>query len=371
MGKTYKRGNKWGITYIDPDGEQVRKIISPYKEHAEMALRKVEMEIFQNFHLGKKYVPRLLFEDFAKEYLVTHIQVENERNVKKQQNILNGLVKHFGKFYLDQISTIKIKSFIGERSKNRKPSTVNKDLNMLKSLFNRAIEWDRFDGKNPARGIKRLKERNERVRYLCDDEREALINQCNGVTKAVVITALNTGLRFSEIINLKRHRCNNSNFVDFESKTIYVHTSLAKTSKSRYIPLIPCVEEALKAVPKHTGTDYFFWNPDTKKPIGSIKRSFGNAVKKAGIEDFRFHDCRHDFASRFLLKGGDIYVLQNILGHSSIKLTERYAHLRPDQLRQEMAKLYLQDKEDEYHTPSNKSFKYDDLSTQGFGIKAS
>ena len=88
------------------------------------------------------------------------------------------------------------------------------------------------------------------------------------------------------------------------------------------------VKETLGNYPHTPGTDYLFANKDGKR-MTWIKRSFRTALRRAGITDFHFHDCRHTFASHFMMNGGDLYTLAAILGHRSIDMTQRYAHLSP------------------------------------------
>ena len=82
-----------------------------------------------------------------------------------------------------------------------------------------------------------------------------------------------------------------------------------------------------------------FLNPRTGKTVGSIKFSFKNALKKAGIMDFTFHDLRHTFASNLVMKGVYLYVVQRLLGHATINMTQRYAHLQPQQFKDAIGKL--------------------------------
>ena len=114
---------------------------------------------------------------------------------------------------------------------------------------------------------------------------------------------------------------------------------MAKSKKSRYIPLAKSVNEILQRLPQHSTSDYMFLNPKTGKPVGSIKFSFKSALKKAGIMDFTFHDLRHTFASNLVMKGVYLYVVQRLLGHATINMTQRYAHLQPQQFKDAIGKL--------------------------------
>ncbi|MDE2010144.1 MAG: site-specific integrase, partial [Candidatus Omnitrophica bacterium] len=151
-----------------------------------------------------------------------------------------------------------------------------------------------------------------------------------------------TGMRWGEIINLKWKQSVNSNYVDFDNGTIYIHEALAKTQRSRFVPLSNAVRLALRDVPKNPGHDYIFLNPETEKPLHNIRKSFATALKKAEIQDFKFHDLRHTFASSLVRRGVDLYVVQKLLGHTTPKMTQRYAHLRAGQLKEAIEKIDIQ-----------------------------
>lgn len=360
MGTIFKRRNKWGINYIDPHGNQMRKIVSPYKETALRILKKIETEIVEGKYLDikTKVEKDILFKEFAQKYLEIYVALEN-KNVRKQRNLINGLVKHFKGKYLGQIDTFMVRQYLSKRLKSVRPASVNRDYSMLKSMFNRAIEWGMFSSVNPTNTIKKLPENNERTRWLTESEQEILLSNCKGITKVIVLIALKTGLRWSEITSLKWEQAPNSNYVDFNNKMIFVHESLAKSKKSRCIPLCDSVITALREIPRQPQTGYIFWNPKKEQRMRTIRRSFDTALKKAGIEDFKFHDLRHTFASQLVRNGVDLFVVQKLLGHANPKMTQRYAHLQQEQLRDAIRKIDnridLQFQEIMYNTPLNDS----------------
>ena len=143
--------------------------------------------------------------------------------------------------------------------------------------------------------------------------------------------------------------------MDFENGVIFIHESLAKSQRSRHIPLSNAVRLALQKVEHIPGTDYIFLNPRTAKPTGSIKKSFHTALRKSGITDFKFHDLRHTFASQLVRRSVDLYVVQKLLGHSTPKMTQRYAHLRSDQLKEAIEKIDIQSEELLYNSNLEKS----------------
>lgn len=354
MGTTFRRGKKWGINYIDSSGQQVRKIVSTKKETAERILHKIEVEIVEGKYLDIKRCKNILFEDFSQHYLETYVRLEN-KNFLKQRNVVNNLVKHFKGNYLHKIDSFAIRQFMAQRLQKNKPSTVNRDFSMMKSMFNRAIEWGMFFGKNPTDAIKKIPENNSRCRWLTEEEQERLLSHCHGVTKVIVTIALKTGMRRGEIINLKWKQTPNSNYVNFDNNTIFVHESMAKSKKSRVIPMSPTVQLVLKEMPRIKGSDYIFFNPQTSKPFESVKFSFKTALKRAGITNFKFHDLRHTFASQLVRNGVDLYVVQKLLGHATPEMTQRYAHLKSDVLNEAIKKIDLQCEASVYNTNSTNS----------------
>jgi integrase len=134
--------------------------------------------------------------------------------------------------------------------------------------------------------------------------------------------AISTGMRLGEILNLKWKD------VDFEHGFIRVVKS--KNNESRDIPINAFLLETLKGLKKSLETgNYVFCNEDGE-PRKDIREAFSGARDRAGLEDFRFHDLRHTAASLFASRGCDLITLQNLLGHKSVSMTQRYAHLMPD-----------------------------------------
>ena len=332
MGSIFKKHSRWYIDYYQTDGKRVRKAVSKYREQAELALKKVEVEMAECKYLNVKKSKEITFKEFAEKYRRKHIQ-RRSRSADKQEWFLNGLIKYFGKRMMYEITVMEIDDYLEHRHEGRSASTVNRDLAMLKSMFSRANEWGDLVDYHPAKNIKLLFEDNERCRYLTDEEQDRLLSACSGMLRMIVLIALRTGLRWGEIVNLKWRQAPKSNYVDFEHNTVFVHESLAKSKKSRYIPLAPSVKHALLDYPQLSESGYIFVNPKTDKQIVTLKKSFRRALKKAKIEDFRFHDLRHCFASDLVRNGVDLFTVQKLLGHSSPKMTMRYAHLGNDHLR--------------------------------------
>ncbi|MFH1014692.1 MAG: tyrosine-type recombinase/integrase [Nitrospirota bacterium] len=318
MALLLKKGN-WFIDYY-AYGKRKRIKIGPSKALAENVLRKLRVEIAENKYLDIKKEQKIKFEDFADEYLELHSKPNNRSWFKSDRHNLNNLKAHFSGKYLHEITPLLIEKYKVERSREVSPATVNRNLACLKSMFNRAIEWDKAQ-ENPVRKVKLFRENNKRLRYLEREEIVKLLANCKRNLKSIVIVALNTGMRKGEILGLKWHD------VDFKRGIIYLLNT--KNSEKREIPMNEQVKTALIRTRKHARSPYIFCKPDGK-PYGDIKKSFFTAMKKSDIINFRFHDLRHTFASQLVMSGIDLNTVRELLGHKSLEMTLRYSHLSPD-----------------------------------------
>lgn len=210
------------------------------------------------------------------------------------------------------------------RGEQRSNATVNRYLAALSHALSTASdEWEWLES-NPMLKIKRHTENQGRVRYLDDDERFKLLEACkqssNQQLYSIVVLALSTAMRKSEILNLTR-------------KTVFLKEGFVildktKNGSRRRVPIIGYAHELLLNQLKisRLDSDYIFPSKDGKKPI-DIKRPWEVAVAKAGIDDFRFHDLRHSAASYLAMNGASNRDLMEILGHKTLQMTSRYSHL--------------------------------------------
>ncbi len=255
-------------------------------------------------------------------------------------------VKHFREFFGDryvyEIDCLQIEKYKTERLLKVKPSTVNRELNVLKCMFHRAIEWDMILD-SPAKKVKKFQVDDKRVRFLTVEEINRLLSVCSGSLFGIVGLAINTGMRRGEILKLKWED------VDFENGIIYIEASSSKNKCHREIPMNSFVIKTLEELKKNARSPYVFCKPGGCF-LGSIRKSYATALEKANIKDFRFHDLRHTFCSQLVNSGVDIYTVMELAGHKSIKMTMRYAHLTPNQ--KKVAIEILGSKMDTFWTPS-------------------
>ena len=279
--------------------------------------------------------------------------------------MLERAYPYIGNRKLAEIDALTIERFGSDLLKNMKPISVNRILSNLRAALYRAIHWDLLK-EHPMRKVKQLRvDDDTRVRYLTPEEnrrlREALNDletkrrakqiNCNewrkehgykehpdyimftGGVKPIVLLALNTGMRRGELLNLKWSH------VNFAGRILTVVGETAKTGKTRHIPLNDEALAVLQECYEQRKESELVFPAKKGKPLQNINWIWFTLMKSAQITNFRFHDCRHDFASRLVMAGVDLNTVRELLGHSTIKMTLRYAHLAPQKLADAVAKL--------------------------------
>ena len=239
----------------------------------------------------------------------------------------------------------KISSFDLERMKMEllkqglAPATVKHNLVLVRQLFNRAMDWGMWSGENPVRKVKLPKLNNRRERFLTPEQAQLLLNELGGVSQQLrdmALLSLQTGMRAGEIFNLKWIH------MDFGNDIILVADP--KKGASRKAFMTPAVKEMLQNRGAG-GAEELVFVARGEKQIGSISKAFSRTVEHLGfnerISDPRqrvsFHTLRHTFASWLAIQGTPILAIKELLGHSSIAMTERYSHLIPDMKREAVA----------------------------------
>ncbi len=224
------------------------------------------------------------------------------------------------------------------RGTKRSSATVVRYLAALSHALSTALkEWGWLED-SPMRKVTKPKEPRGRVRYLSSEERHALLEACKQSSSSylypIVILGLSTGMRQMEILNLKWKD------IDLEKGIIILHET--KNDERRCVPLAGHALELIKqlsATRKNISPFLFPSNKLSKNKPYNIRSPWENAVKMAGIKDFRFHDLRHDFASQLLASGASLAQLSEVLGHKTLQMIKRYAHLCQSQAADVVAKM--------------------------------
>ncbi len=217
---------------------------------------------------------------------------------------------------------------ITRRGKLRTPATTVRYMAALSHAFSIAVrEWGWLED-SPMRKVVKPKEPRGRVRFLSPDERSRLLEACkkssNPLLYTIVVLALSTGMRKSELMNLRWKD------IDFSRNRILLEET--KNGERGSVPLVGHALEVIKQLDRirRIDTDLLFPSRENpRKPI-DIRRPWENALKAAGIKDFLFHCCRHSFASELAMNGASLVDIQNLLRHKQISVTTRYSHLTED-----------------------------------------
>lgn len=321
----YKRKNIFWIRYAGLDGRTVYESASDKFKEAEVLLIQRRQSIKEGKQPDIKKMASYTFYDLAAEYIKW---CERQRGFRQKVNVVKQLAGIFGSLPLRSFDTRLIEQYQSERlQKGNKPATPNRHIAIIKHMFTKAVDW-KMAGEPVLKGIrkaKQLPENNRRLRYLSREECQELISQCQGNIKAIVITALNAGMRKGEILSLK--------WDNVDLKHGFILLDVTKNGERREIPINNSLRATLQGLTRRLDSQYVFCNPDTGNPYDKdLKRSFNTALRRAGIKDFHFHDLRHTFASHLVMAGVDITTVSRLLGHKSLTMTLRYSHLAPEHL---------------------------------------
>jgi integrase len=311
----YKRGRIWWIDFYDQNRNRVQESThSSNRRDAEHLYALRRSEVLRNVY---RPPTQISLEDFGKRYM-EHAKA-NKRSWLRDQQMLQHMQNFFGQArLLSEIRPSDIEDYKLHRRKEVSGSTVNRELALLKRMFNLAQAWDLFQELNPVKKVKFFREFNTGLRVVSPEEEEKIIRHAAPYVQDLVRFALNTGLRVGEIFSLRWSN------VDLKRKLISVFAP--KTSKVREVPLSEDGFKVLQAWWMGKKSEFVFYNPDTGKPFVDLKAGLSVACRKAGVNGVSWHTLRHTLASRLVNRGVDIVTVKELLGHSSITVTMRYAH---------------------------------------------
>ena len=315
----YKRGKKYWMAYSVNGQMHFESTGVSTRRDAEYILACRRKEIKEDKIPEIRQVKNYKFAELAQDYSKW---AERQRIFKTKRIWIRQLVEVFGNLDVKDLNTRMIEQWQTQRLKSNKPATVNRVLACLKHMVNKGVQWEMASEETlkKVRNVKLLEENNERLRFLTVEECQTLIDCCQAHLKPVVTIALHTGMSRDEILGLKWEH------VDLNHGFILLDTT--KNGERKEIPIDNTLRKIFEDMPHSIESIYVFTDKDGN-PYKSVKRSFRTALIKAGIRDFRFHDLRHTFASHLIMAGVDLTSVKELLGHKSLKMTLRYAHLAP------------------------------------------
>ncbi len=326
----YKRGTVWWMSFTH-DGEQYRR--STETEDRKLAQRifdKLKGEIAEGKWFeklpGEGYTFTDLMDKYMKEYSAFN---KAPKSYKRDKGLRKNLEPVFGDMILTEISPLQISEYkTKRRMEGASPRTVNYELTLMGHAYNLAIrEWGWLND-NPVIKVQKEKVNNLIERWLTLEEEKKLLEASPKWLQEIIIFAIQTGLRESEILDLAWRQ------VEINRRTITIYEQ-----KNKGVDTLPLSQTALnillgKNKNPHHENDLVFPNMSGKRILPSnLIRSFQVAVKKSGIRRLRFHDLRHTFATRLVQNGVDLLTLQKLGRWKEVKMVLRYAHHCTESLR--------------------------------------
>ncbi|MCD4553205.1 bacteriophage integrase [Burkholderia pseudomallei] len=281
----------------------------------------------------------MTFEEIVSIYL----SAKDHRSKQRDMYSLKRLQPYFGGRAISALKRVDVRKYVAVRlADGVQESTVKRELKFLSAAINFVrLECDCSDLPNPVQSLG-LNGGEHRVRWISRAEASALILSAGAYAKRphlanFVRLALSTGCRKNELLALDWRR------VDFERSFLRLDAEHTKNGKRRVVPLNGAALSALRDqrewVERKCSDSEWVFPAWSGKRIQTLQKGFNAACARVGIENFRIHDLRHTFASWLVMEGVSLYVVKDLLGHSSISVTERYAHLSPDQGRAAVQKL--------------------------------
>ncbi len=324
--------------------------------------------------IGRKPKPKeekLTFEHYLETTYKPWLFTERKAAKDTYAKLTKDFIPFLGGLALTDITPallIDWRSQALEKEKNQTPEqkrklseTLNRKTAVLRACLSHAVDINLIDA-NPLARLKPLKTgKHHVVRYLSEDETKRLLEALNereaklrqeresanqwrrergyklypviathefaDHLKPLVLLALNTGLRQGALFNLKWE------FIDFSNRTFFVPAYLNKNGKAQHFPLNQIAYNVLQQWYQQRKSDsLIFPGKDKDTPLNNVNKAWRGVLANADITNFRWHDMRHDFASKLIFNGVSLYTVSKLLAHSSISVTERYAHLEKNQM---------------------------------------
>lgn len=289
---------------------------------------------------SKEQVAIPTLKDFSQKWFDTYVMNNNKYSEQRQKKITlrAHLIPFFGKLKLDQINSLKIEEYKAKKIESGlAPKTVNNHLAILGKCLHTAEEW--IEDLPAVPKIRLLKVPPQKIEFLSKEECELLLSGAKDQWYEMILIAIKTGLRFGEIIGLQWQDINfNINVLTVRQSIVWDIVGSPKSNKERTIPLTKELSTTLARRKESNGLLFIRKNgksPNQETAIRTLQR----ICKQVGLRYIGWHKLRHTFASHLAEAGVPIKAIQELLGHSNIQTTMRYAHLSPSVLEDAISKL--------------------------------
>ncbi len=275
-------------------------------------------------HLPPAEAARHTVADLVERYTRTVLPRKSPGSARTQGSQLAWWQAELGPVRLADVTPARLVACRDRLAEDHAPATVNGYLAALSHAFTVAVtEWQWLDA-SPLERVRRLREPQGRGRFLTEDERQRLLAACdvspNRFLAPVVVLALSTGARKQEILGLT--------WADIDLRRATVTLQHTKNRTRRTLPLTrrALTEVQQLATVRRLDTALLFARTDGRAPI-DLRAAWARALQEADMHDFRFHDLRHSAASYLAMSGASLVEIAAILGHRTLQMVQRYAHL--------------------------------------------
>ncbi|WP_020564572.1 tyrosine-type recombinase/integrase [Methylosarcina fibrata] len=286
--------------------------------------KRTETAIKEGRHFKTAEAKKHTFADLVNRYIKDVVPRYNERERKERAAKMQWWAEQIGPYMLADVNPALLVECRDTLSQSRSPATVVRYMAALSHAFTIAVNEWQWMQENPAQKVKKPKEPRGRVRFLNDGERQRLLDACkeskNEYLYLAVILAIGTGMRQGELMGLKWKD------VDLKAGALILHET--KNGDRRRVPLAGHGLELLRehAKVRRIDTDLLFPAKHGDRPI-NLRSAFEYALERAGIDNFHWHDLRHCTASYLAMNGASLAEIAEILGHKTLAMVKRYAHL--------------------------------------------
>ncbi|MFZ6006884.1 MAG: tyrosine-type recombinase/integrase [Nitrospirota bacterium] len=347
MGLYRRKDSKvWWMAFTVDGMQYQRSTLTADRRLAEKIYGKILTEIQEGRWFEVDYARKMRLRDMVERYEQEYTEKKDYYQKARDKSIFKHLKAYFGEDATLKEVGQKVGSYQawreGQKTNRRKrpdSGTIRKELSILRRMFNIARKQWKWRVENPVEDIELPPDSEERVRYLERDEFIRFVENLNAAPEAwlkpLVEVTLATGLRLGNIIKLQKAE------VKLEQRVIFIAAEKMKNKEYLGNPLADSTYRILSNLIKtdKTGCPHVFH--DAGKPLydRKVQRALKAVVKAAEIEDFRFHDLRHTYASYLRQQGADLHSIATLMGHKDLRMTKRYAHLNVEALRPSVNKL--------------------------------
>jgi len=314
----FKRGSTWWIDFTTPSGERIRCTANTEeKSQAQELHDKLKSDAWRLSKLGEK--PKRTWDEAALKWLT---ETQRKATHEEDKSKIRWLQQYLRGRPLEAIDRELIAAIGETKAKQSSPATANRHLALIRAILRKAVyEWKWIDR---APRVKLYREAKRRIRWITPEQAKRLLGELPEHQRNVVLFALATGLRQSNVTKLEWSQ------VDLERRVAWIHADQAKGRKAIHVSLNSVACSVLqRQIGNHASRVFTFRG----KPITQANtRAWKNALKRAKLEDFRWHDLRHTWASWLVQNGTPLYAVQEMGAWESEGMVRRYAHLAPANL---------------------------------------